>query len=101
MTDQFKIDMDRMRTVSKQLDECAKRMKTVAKSLENAGIARQAGNAWLDSACLGFERHWHGAMGRMGKLAHNLHEGLDESLKAYTDNEQGVAKAYSAAGSRD
>ncbi|MFJ6622851.1 hypothetical protein ACIQOW_35370 [Kitasatospora sp. NPDC091335] len=96
MAEEFKIDMSRMKTVSKQLDECGNRMGAVAKSLENLGKGRQLGTERLDAACKGFEDHWHGGIGRMAKLAHGLREGLDASLDNYGENEKGTAKGLGA-----
>ncbi|MGW3233643.1 hypothetical protein [Kitasatospora sp. NPDC001095] len=96
LAEEFKIDMGRMRTVAKQLDECGTRMGAVAKSLENLGKGKQLGTERLDSACKGFEDHWQGGISRMAKLAHGLREGLDASLKNYGDNEQGTAKGLGA-----
>ncbi|MGA5821386.1 hypothetical protein ACPC54_26375 [Kitasatospora sp. NPDC094028] len=94
MAEDFKIDLARMRSVSRQLGECGERMGSAAKRLRNLGRGEQLGTERLDSACKGFEDHWHGGIGRMSKLAHGLHEGLDASLETYGGNEQGTTQGF-------
>ncbi|MGW6914540.1 WXG100 family type VII secretion target [Kitasatospora sp. NPDC054939] len=91
MGDSFRIDLARMRTVSRQLGECGERMGSVAERLESLGRGGQTGSSRLDSAVREFEEEWHDGIGRMARLATGLREGLDATLKAYGETEQAVA----------
>ncbi|WP_369183043.1 hypothetical protein [Streptomyces sp. Y1] len=94
MAEHFTIDLDRMRSVSRQLGECGERMGSAAKRLKDLGKGKQLGTERLDSACKGFEHHWHVGIGRTSKLAHGLREGVDAALDTYEKNEQGVTQGF-------
>ncbi|MFC8449966.1 WXG100 family type VII secretion target [Kitasatospora sp. NPDC057223] len=96
MADGFRIDIDRMSAVSRQLGECGERMRSVTKRLEHMGDSKQMGTKSLDNACEDFEDEWHDGIGRMAKMAESLHKGLDTTLKSYADNESGTAKGFGA-----
>lgn len=97
MTGYYKVELDALGRLSKQLGTCADDMRSAMKQLKDIG-PQGAGLAELEKACGDFQDAWGYGIGLIADATGGISEGLTATHKVYATLEQQIADSFQASG---
>jgi hypothetical protein len=90
----FKIDVDRMKSLIDRLDQVDDRMRGAQRRLNKVG-PKGLGTDGLDNACNDFQDDWGDGIKRIADASKQLHEGLKKTVESYEMTDQELQKGFS------
>lgn len=97
MAGYYKVELDSLVSLTKQLGECADEMRSAMRELKDIG-PKGAGFAELEKACDDFQESWGYGIGLIADAAGGVTKGLAETKNIYEAIEEKIAEGFKVPG---
>lgn len=97
MAGYYKVELDALASLTRQLGECADEMRSAMRELKDIG-PKGAGFAELEQACDDFQESWSYGIGLISDAAGKVTDGLAETKKVYETVEEKIAQGFKVPG---